>query len=82
MLLTQKLKALENEIVYIRWLTGEAFGRLKCVGEDFIEFEVLNSQSEFQETVYLRPPLILEVISGGYYVARLIAELSHKISNN
>ena len=42
MRMIQKLKALEHAIVFLRWATDADFGRIKYVGEVFIEFEVLD----------------------------------------
>lgn len=73
----QKLKGLERAVVFLRWATDAQFGKLKYVGEDFIEFEVLDTDSmEYTETVLINSQLILEVIVSGYEVARIIAEIA------
>ena len=65
----QKLKALEKAVVFLRWATDAQFGKLKYVGEDFIEFEILDMDSmEYTE-----------VIVSGFEVSRVIAEISHKM---
>lgn len=77
MRMIQKLKGLEKAVVFLRWATDAQFGRLKYVGEDFIEFEVLDSDSmEYTETVLINSQLILEVIVSGYEIARVIAEIA------
>ncbi len=77
MRMIQKLKGLEKAVVFLRWATDAQFGRIKYVGEDFIEFEVLDTDSaEYTETVLINSQLILEVIISGYEVARMIAEIS------
>ncbi len=39
-------------VVFLRWATDAQFGKLKYVGEDFIEFEILDMDSmEYTETV-------------------------------
>jgi len=81
MRMIQKLKGLEKAVVFMRWATDAQFGRLKYVGEDFVEFEVLDTDSmEYTETVLINSQLILEVIVSGYEVARIIAELAVNIS--
>ncbi|MDO5436863.1 MAG: hypothetical protein Q4F80_01550 [bacterium] len=77
MRMIQKLKGLERAVVFLRWATDAQFGKLKYVGEDFIEFEVLDTDSmEYTETVLINSQLILEVIVSGYEVARIIAEIA------
>ncbi len=77
MRMIQKLKGLERAVVFLRWATDAQFGRIKYVGEDFIEFEVLDSNSmEYTETVLINSQLILEVIVSGYEIARVIAEIA------
>ena len=77
MRMIQKLKGLEKAVIFLRWATDAQFGRLKYVGEDFIEFEVLDTDSmEYTETVLINSQLILEVIVSGYEVARIIAEIA------
>jgi len=80
MRMIQKLKALEKAVVFIRWATDAQFGKLKYVGSDFIEFEILDMDSmEYVETVLINSQLILEVIVSGFEVSRVIAEMSHKM---
>lgn len=82
MILIQKLKAFEKNIVFLRWATDAEFGRIKYVGADFIEFEVLDMETfEYMETVLINHQLILEVVIGGLEVSRIIAEMSHKMDN-
>jgi len=38
MYLLQKLKAFERNIVFMRWGTSADYGKIKYVGQDFIEF--------------------------------------------
>ena len=45
MRMIQKLKGLERAVVFMRWATDGQFGRLKYVGDDFVEFEVLDTDS-------------------------------------
>ncbi len=80
MRMIQKLKALEKAVVFLRWATDAQFGKIKYVGEDFIEFEVLDMESmEYTETVLINSQLLLEVMVSGFEVSRVIAEMSHKM---
>lgn len=80
MRLIQKLKQFERQYVFIRWATAEEYGRLKYVGSDFIEFEVIDIHTmEYVETVLINTQLILEVMVGGADISRIIAEVSSKL---
>ena len=77
MKLIHKLKQFERQYMFIRWATAEEYGRLKYVGSDFIEFEVINIETmEYVETVFINNQLILEVMTGGADIARIVAEFS------
>ena len=81
MRLTEKLKEYENQYMFIRWATGSEYGKLVYVGEDFIEFNIVNVDTmEYSETVLIHSPLLLEISIGGSDIARIVAELSSKIS--
>ena len=81
MRMIQKLKALEKAVVFLRWATDAEFGKIKYVGDDFIEFDILDMDSmEYTETVLINSQLILEVIVSGYEVARIIAEIAVNLS--
>ena len=78
--LVEKLKELENNYMFIKWATGGEYGKLVFVGDDFVEFDVINIDTmEYSETILLYAPLILEVSLGGADVARILAEVSSKI---
>lgn len=80
MRLIQKLKQFERQYVFIRWATAEEYGKLKYVGSDFIEFDVINVETmDYMETVLINTQLILEVIVGGADIARIVAEVSSKL---
>ncbi len=77
MRLIHKLKAFEKAIVYLRWATDEEFGRIKYVGEDFIEFEILDmDEMRFSDAVLINSQLILEVVISGFEISKVIAEVS------
>ena len=81
MKLLDKLKELENQYVFLRWVTGEEYGKILYVGEDFIEFGVIDTETmAYKETELIYSPLILEVCLGGADIARIVAEISSKIS--
>ena len=83
MRMIQKLKSLERAVVFLRWATDAQFGRIKYVGEDFIEFEILDTDSmEYTETILINSQLILEVIVSGYEVARVIAEIAVNLTQD
>lgn len=77
MRLIHKLKAFERAIVYLRWATDEEFGRIKYVGEDFIEFEILDmDEMQFSDCILINSQLILEVVISGFEISKVIAEVS------
>ena len=81
MRLIEKLKELENNYMFIRWATGGEYGKLVYAGDDFIEFNIVDIDTmEYSETILIHAPLILEVCVGGADVARILAEVSSKIT--
>ena len=81
MKLVEKLKEYENQYLFIRWATGGEYGKLMYVGDDFIEFNIIDIETmKYRETVLLYAPLILEVSIGGADIARIIAEVSSQMS--
>ena len=80
MYLTQKLKSLEKQIVFMRWGNSAEYGKIKYVGVDFVELEVIDQESlEYCETAIINPNLILEIILGSSDISRVIAGVSCKI---
>lgn len=81
MRLIEKLKELENNYMFIRWATGGEYGKLVYAGDDFIEFNIVDIDTmEYSETILIHAPLILEVCVGGADVARILAEVSSRIT--
>ncbi len=81
MKLVEKLKEYENQYLFIRWATGGEYGKLMYVGEDFVEFNIIDIETmKYRETILLYAPLILEVSIGGADIARIIAEVSSQMS--
>ena len=56
--LVQKLKQYEKQIVFLRWGSTAEYGKIKYVGIDFVEFEVLDIDTmEYTETVIINTSL-------------------------
>ena len=82
MRMIQKLKLFEQMVVFLRWATDAQFGKILYVGEDFIEFLVLDPETmEYGDKILINFQLILEVVLSGYEVAKLIAELAIKATS-
>lgn len=77
MYLMQKLKSLEKQIVFMRWGSSAEYGKIKYIGRDFVEFEVIDEEtSEYTETVIINPSVILEIVLGSPDISRIIASVS------
>ena len=80
MRLVNKLKQFERQVVYLRWANNGAYGKLKYVGSDFVEFEILDTdEMEYVETVLINSQLILEVICNSSDISRIVAEFSCRL---
>lgn len=80
MRLIQKLKQYERNYMFLKWATAEEYGRLKYVGADFLEFEVINVETmEYVETILINSQLVLEAVIGGADISRIIAEVSSQL---
>ena len=83
MRMIQKLKLFEQTVVFMRWATDAQFGKITYVGDDFVEFVVLNPDTmEYGDKLLINSQLILEVMLSGYEISRLIAELSVNADSN
>lgn len=81
MKLIERLKDLEQQYVFLRWVSGSEYGKLDFVGDDFIEFTIVDVDSmEYRESMLINTQLILEVAFGGADVSRIIAEFSSQLS--
>ena len=81
MKLVEKLKEYKNQYLFIRWATGGEYGKLMYVGDDFVEFNIIDVETmSYRETVLIYAPLILEVTIGGSDIARIVAEVSSQMS--
>ena len=81
MKLLDRMKAFEHQYVFLRWATGAEYGKINYVGEDYIEFNILDVDSmEYRETVMINSQLILVAIFGGPDISRIVAEISSMLS--
>ena len=80
MRLVQKLKQFERQVVFLKWAGCEGYGRINYVGSDFMEFEVLDTDTmEYCEKVLINAQLILEVVVNSSDICRVIAEYSSNL---
>ncbi len=76
-----KLREYENQYMFMKWATGGEYGKLITVGEDFIEFNIIDVETmSYRETLLIYAPLILEVSVGGADIARIVAEVSSQMN--
>lgn len=76
MYLTQKLKSYERQIVFLRWAEETAeYGRIKYVGHNFIEFEIIDREDlDYKEVVLINSDLIMEVVIASPDLDRVLVE--------
>ena len=81
MRMLERLKKFEKQYMFLRWVSGNEYGKLEFVGDDFIEFSVVDVDSmEYRETLLINSQLILEVAFGGADVSRIVAEISSQMT--
>ena len=72
-----RLKMFEQKYVFLRWATGAEYGKITYVGDDYVEFNIIDVDTmEYRETVMINSQLILEAVFGGSDISRIIAEIS------
>jgi len=77
MRLINRLKSFEQKYVFLRWATGAEYGKIMYVGDDYIEFNIVDVDTmEYRETVMINSQLVLEIIFGGADISRIVAEIS------
>ncbi|MCQ2744695.1 MAG: hypothetical protein MJ230_07910 [bacterium] len=77
MKLVNRLKVFEQKYVFLRWAMGAEYGKIVYVGEDYLEFNIIDPETlEYRETVMINSQLVLEVIFGGSDISRMVAEIS------
>ena len=75
--LLNRFKVFELKYVFLRWATGAEYGKINYVGEDYVEFSIIDIDTmEYQETLMIQHNLLLEVTLGGADVQRILAEMS------
>ncbi len=80
MKLIDKLKGYENQYVFMKWAMNGEYGKIKYVGEDYVEFDVVDVDTmSYRETMLIYAPLILEVAVGGSDISRIVAEISSQL---
>ena len=83
MKLINRLKIFEQKYVFLRWATGAEYGKITYVGEDYVEFNIIDVDTmEYRETVIINSSLILEAIFGGPDIARIVAEISSMLPDS
>lgn len=81
MRMLERLKEFEKQYMFLRWVSGNEYGKLDFVGDDFVEFSVIDVDSmEYRETLLINAQLILEVAIGGADVSRIVAEVSSQLT--
>ena len=77
MKLINRMKVFEQKYVFLRWATGAEYGKVVYVGDDYIEFNIIDIDTmEYRETVIINSQLILEAVFGGPDISRIIADIS------
>ena len=77
MKLLDRLKVFEQKYVFLRWATGAEYGKINYVGEDYVEFSIIDVDTmEIRETTIINSGLILEIAFGGADISRIVAEIS------
>ncbi len=83
MKLVNRLKVFEQKYVFLRWATGAEYGKVVYVGDDYIEFNIIDMDTmEYRETTIINSSLILEAIFGGPDIARIVAEISSMLPDS
>ena len=83
MKLINRLKVFEQKYIFLRWATGAEYGKLVYVGEDYVEFNIIDVDTmEYRETTIINASLILESIFGGPDISRIVAEISSLLSDS
>lgn len=83
MKLINRLKVFEQKYIFLRWATGAEYGKVVYVGDDYIEFNIIDMDTmEYRETTIINSSLILEAIFGGPDIARIVAEISSMLPDS
>lgn len=80
MKLINRMKVFEQKYVFLRWATGAEYGKITYVGDDYVEFNIIDVDTmEYRETVIINSQLILEAVFGGADISRIVAEISSSL---
>ena len=80
MKLINRMKVFEQKYVFLRWATGAEYGKITYVGDDYVEFNIIDVDTmEYRETVIINSQLILETVFGGADISRIVAEISSSL---
>ena len=83
MKLINRLKVFEQKYIFLRWATGAEYGKLVYVGDDYVEFNIIDVDTmEYRETTIINASLILEALFGGPDISRIVAEISSLLSDS
>ncbi len=83
MRLLERLKQLEGQYMFIKWVGGCEYAKLISAAVDFYEFNIIDIDTmDYKETIMIRPNLLMEVTYGGADVQRVLAEMCCHISSN
>ncbi|MCQ2739476.1 MAG: hypothetical protein MJ237_04530 [bacterium] len=83
MRLVNRMKVFEKQYVFLRWATGAEYGKIMYVGDDYIEFNILDVDTmEYRESVIINSQLILEIVFGGADISRIVAEISSMLPDS
>ena len=83
MKLINRLKVFERKYVFLRWATGAEYGKITYVGDDYVEFNIIDVDTmEYRETTIINSSLILEAVFGGPDISRIVAEISSMLPDS
>ena len=83
MRLINRLKIFEQKYVFLRWATGAEYGKITYVGDDYVEFNIIDIDTmEYRETTIINSGLILEAIFGGPDIAIFFSEISSMLPDS
>lgn len=83
MKLLNRLKIFEQKYVFLRWATGAEYGKINYVGDDYVEFSIIDVDTmEYRETTIINSALILEAVFGGPDISRIVAEISSMLPDS
>ncbi|MBO7673317.1 hypothetical protein J6S88_07930 [bacterium] len=81
MRMLEKLREYESQYVFVKWAFGGEYGKLLSVGDDYIELAIIDVDTmEYRETLMIMSSLIFEISLGGADIARIVAEVSSRMS--